>query len=151
MHRCATRLRALAAVAVLAPLLLTACRADPRIRYIPDGGTYTMEEALRRMEAADTGAARALSADEVPEARQAALAALRSIDASASALADLITSAFPFDTRSVPVLAEAAMVDGSEAWILVEAWGGREGALTSRRVWVLDRASGGVVSSATGD
>lgn len=134
---------------VTCALLLTACGSGPRITFIPDGGSYTSEEVLERADEADTREASDLTAEEAPEARQRALATLRTRGESASEAADTITRVFPPDTASVPVLVEAARVDGRRVWLIVEAWGGREGPLDARRVWVVDSETDEVVSSAT--
>lgn len=136
---------------ILALALLVGCSQKPRIQFIPDGGTYTTDSAMEAARAVDIGAAADLDVEDAAEARQDALASLRSVEGSASAFADLFTKTFPADTRSVPVYAEGAEVDGRPAWIVVEAWGGRSGGLDKRRIWILTQGAGDVISSGTAD
>lgn len=143
------RLRFLLVIVAFA--LLAGCAQKPRIQFIPEGGSYTTDAAMDAARAVDLSAVSALDTENVAEDRQDALASLRSSDGGASELADLITSTFAADTRSVPVYAEAATVDGRAAWIVVEAWGGRSGPLDKRRIWILARETGDIISSGTAD
>lgn len=86
---------------------------------------------------------------EAQELRQSALASLREKGAAQSDLANLLTEMFPQDPRSVPYYAEAANVDGKNAWIVLEIWGPEGGNLDNGRMWVFDRNSGEVMTSTT--
>lgn len=140
-----------ALVATMAASLLLGCGARPDITFIPDGTSYTSDSVVALARTVDMGEAPKLDAEDAPQARADVLASLRSRNADASAFADLMTRTFASGTRSVPVYAEAATVDGRAAWVVVEAWGGSSGPLDKRRVWVLARDSGAVISSATTD
>jgi len=86
---------------------------------------------------------------EAPELRQSALISLREKGAAQSDLANLLTEMFPQDSRSVPYYAEAAGVDGKNAWIVLEIWGPEGGNLDNGRMWVFDRDSKEVMTSTT--
>lgn len=136
-------------LALIALLALAACSSAPSVSFVDRGASYTLREAEQRAKAVDAGAAGRVRVEDASAARQTALTGLRTQGALAGKAADLLTSAFPVGTRSVPVYAEAAKVDGRDAWIVVEAWGGRTGTLTLRRLWVFDRTTGAVASAST--
>jgi hypothetical protein len=72
---------------------------------------------------------------------------LRATDEDGRRVADLLTKDFPADTRSVPVLVEAAQVAGRDAWIVVEAYATEGERLSGRRLWVFDRTDGAIITS----
>ena len=86
---------------------------------------------------------------EAPELRHSALISLREQGAEQAELANLLTEMFPQEVRSVPYYAEAATVDGTSVWIVLEAWGTESESLDNGRTWVLDRNSGEIMTSVT--
>jgi predicted transglutaminase-like cysteine proteinase len=80
--------------------------------------------------------------------RSQALAYLRTRGPVAARAADLLTAGFPQRTLSVPVLVRACRVDGHDAILVVEAWGGGDRTLDRRRLWVFDRLTGNVIAAA---
>jgi hypothetical protein len=88
------------------------------------------------LEASDPGSASHISSDEAAEARQEALANLRTHGEAAADLADVLTSEFPTDVLAVPYAVEHGTLDDRDAWFVFEAWGEEGGDLSGRRVWV---------------
>jgi hypothetical protein len=135
-------------LAVASLLAGAACAREPKVTFVPAGGTYTSAEARNRANTADPGAAATVRIEDATAERTAALVELRREGADGSAVADLLTEEFPSVTRSVPYYVEAATVDGTKAWIIAETWGGRQGTLDQRRLWVFDRSTHRVILSA---
>lgn len=140
--------RGLIAVALALPLLVSC--APSRAPLLVHGDDLTMQQAMDVARTADVSKVKDVDVEDASEARSQALVAIRREGGEeAGRLADLLTRDFPENTRSVPVLVEDATVDGVPAWIVVEAWGGRTGRLTHRRVWVFSRDNGRLLRSAS--
>ncbi len=128
----------LVSATLMASLALGGC-ASGDMQYIPEGGTYTLAEAQDLGSSANTDSVRDLTPDEARQERQERLARLRGEGEAARALADVLTTQLPADSAAVPLLVEAAVVDGADVWIVVEAWGDDDGPLAHRRLWLFDR------------
>ncbi|GAB4291350.1 MAG: hypothetical protein Kow0067_17960 [Coriobacteriia bacterium] len=133
---------------LVASFMLGGC-ASGDMQYIPDGDTYTLAEAQDLANAADTAGVRDLGPDEARQERQDRLARLRGEGEEARALADVLTTQLPADSAAVPLRIEAAVVDESDVWIVVEAWGDDDGSLEHRRLWLFDRQTLQLVGSAS--
>jgi hypothetical protein len=120
----------------LAVALLCGC-AKKGPAYVDAGTAHTKATALAVLSQADTSAVSSHPTSDGSKLRHDALAALRRQGAKASAVADLLTRAFPSDTRGVPVYVERATYDGKPAVLVVEATGPDSGSLNSRRLWVV--------------
>ena len=140
--------RLLAVVALLALMLLASACSRPAVRLVDDGASYSVDEARSRAATMQAGAAASVRVEGAIDARRDALVALRRIGAVGNRAADVLTREFPVDTKAVPFYVEAATVEPREVWIVVEAWGGRTGKLEKRRLWILDRSTGSVVTVA---
>ncbi len=88
-------------------------------------------------------------ADESPELRRKTLTRLRTMGEEPARLADILTASFPADTRALPVKVLEAKTEGRDVWAIIEVWGSAGGKLDKRRLWVIDRATGAIVSSTT--
>ncbi len=132
--------------ALLACTGLVGCEKKT-LEYIPTGGAYTMaqvEDVATQVSLVNVENERTADGSAL---RKDALLELRAAGGDASLLADALTRDFPSDATSVPLLVEAATVDGIEAWIVVEAWGDEDGTLSHRRVWILDRSTFTILGS----
>lgn len=143
-----TRSVALLGAAVLACIGLAAC-GQPALEYIPNGGAYTMAQAEDIASGISLSDVEGVKTSEGPALRKERLLQLREAGTEASLLADALTRDFPSGTASVPLLIESATVDGTEAWLVVEAWGDKDGTLSRRRLWVLDRSTFTVLASSS--
>lgn len=139
------------AIAALLSLTLLAggCAQGPSIRFVDDAKSYTLAEVERNAESIPAGPAARVKVSDSAEVRQGALARLRQKGTDAGAAADFMTTQFPVTTRAVPYYVEAASVDATSAWIIVEAWGGRTGELGYRRLWVFGRETGELLAATT--
>lgn len=146
-RRCASVSRLPAPFLASLLLLSLAGCASGTPAFVPNGGEYTHDEALAmaRDEDASEHAGRPVS--EAPRLRQEFLSDLRLQDEPGPTFAELYTAVFPAPARAVPVRVEAATVDGRSAWLIIEVWGPEGGRLENRRLWILDRESGQVISS----
>ena len=149
-RRRAGRSVATAMATVLAAALLvsglTSCSSGPELVFNPEGDTeYTLEELEEYTADADTSPAGGVDVSEAAGAREELLIELRTSGDEGTALATMLTDGFPPETASVPVLAEAAVVDGQDVWLVVEVWGDDEGELVHRRLWVFDQEDGTLV------
>lgn len=117
------------------------------LEYIPSGGSYTMAQVEDLTTQVNLSAVVNEQTADGSALRKEVLLELREADTGASSLADALTRNFPSDATSVPLLVEAATVDGVDAWIVVEAWGDEDGTLSRRRVWVLDRSTFTILGS----
>ena len=126
--------------------LLAACAPRFAVEFVAEGGSYSSGDLDARLAAADLESAARLAAENVPDARQEALASLRRHGEDAAALADSLTSDFPLDAASVPVIAERGHYDGAPAWIVIEAWGDAGGELSHRSIWVFSRDTHDVIA-----
>lgn len=135
--------------AVVAGVLLTGC-GGPDVVFVADGAGYTFEqvEALHTSQRPPSSMA-GEPVDTASDLRRDALVELRAQGGEAAELADFVTSALADTGRSVLYYGEAADVEGSPAWVLLEAWGAQSGTLDSTRLWVFDRESGAVIYSST--
>jgi hypothetical protein len=125
---------------------LASCSSAPELVFDPDGeAEYTLEELEEYTAEADPAPAEGVVVSEAAETREQLLIELRTRGDEGRELATMLTEGFPPETASVPVLAEAAFVDGQEVWLVVEAWGDEEGELTHRRLWVFAREDGTLV------
>ena len=136
---------ALAALTVFAP---SGC-SRAAVEYIPEGGVYTLADAQERARSLDVRGADAIETDKAASERVDRLVYLRRQDDQAAALADALTSGFPTENASVPVLAEHATVDGRPVWLIVELWGEPGAKLTHRRLWLLDDQTLEIVNSSS--
>lgn len=130
-------------------LATSACVQAPEIRFVDVSGVYTLAEVERNAGTVPAGSASAVTIADAVEVRQRALARLRQDGATAGKAADFMTTQFPVQTKAVPYYVEAATVDGKTAWIIVESWGGRTGALAYRRLWVFGRDTGELLVART--
>jgi hypothetical protein len=131
---------------VLLTTALAACGSAPELVFVPDGDAqYTLEELEAYTSGADVSPAEGVVVAEAAEVREELLVDLRTRGGEGEALATMLTEGFPPETASVPVLAETAVVDGQDVWLVVEVWGDDEGPLTHRRLWVFDREDGSLV------
>lgn len=130
-------------LAALLLFALSGCASSPDTELRTEPLALTVDEALALADEADAGRAGGVDVEDASEARSEALAGLRKRGEEGEQVADLLTAGFPGDLASVPILAQAAVIDGEEAWVVVEAYGDAEGALTHRRVWVF--ASDGTI------
>lgn len=130
------KIAALGLAALLTAHTLTACGSATRVTYIPEGQSYTAESLPEALEASDPAAASRVSAEEAPDARQSALANLRTNGDEAALLADMLTAEFPTDALAVPYAVERGAYEGEEAWMVFEAWTSDGPELAGKRVWV---------------
>ncbi|MFA5843789.1 MAG: hypothetical protein WC971_03050 [Coriobacteriia bacterium] len=140
-----------AALALMCIIVLTTggCRGRDAVAFVDQRSVYTTQQVREMARKCALGDVAGRPVSEASELRHERLSELREKGADWARAADVLTVGFPADTRSVPVRVEAASVDGVEAWVVVEAWGPRGGALDSRRVWVFDRSDGRVLTVAT--
>jgi len=129
-------------------LVATSC-SEADIRFVDQGASYSFDETERLAESAELPEFAGRPTEEAAELRHRQLVALRSAGSQGAELAELLTDQFPGENRSVPFYAEAASVDGSPAWLVVEVWGPEGETLKSTRLWVFERASGRVMLSAS--
>ena len=140
--------RPLAVLAALAVcLLLVGCGARADLTFTMEGGSYSAADLEPLLAAADLGATARVATSEAPDVRIEVLAQLRQEGDDAIALADTLTSDFPVDVAAVPVAVEAATYEGEPAWIVIEAWGDEDGALTHRRLWVFSKSDQSVLAA----
>jgi hypothetical protein len=59
----------------------------------------------------------------------------------------MLTNEFPLATVAVPAIVELGAFEGEPAWIVIEAYEGADGTLSSRRLWVFSRADLSVVAA----
>jgi hypothetical protein len=144
-ERRTTPLTLLAAGALIA--LVAAC-STPRSDFAPETRSYTTTQVVEIARDANVSAFEDLPVSEAPRLRRSFLGRLRASDDPGPEFASLYTRTFPLPGRSVPVLVQAADVDGHAAWVIVEVFGPEGGNLRSVRYWILDRESGRVLSSA---
>jgi hypothetical protein len=139
------RLPALAiALSLALSLTLTAC-AHREVTFAPGTTVVDKAEADRIALSADLRDSASLKGEDAVSARTEALVALRKQGKEAGGVADLLTRVFPSDTKAVPLLVRGVTMNGTPAWLVVEAWAERTGALSHRRVWVLSRSAGDVL------
>lgn len=135
---------------VIAAVLLTAACAASHIVFVSDGASYTFKEVERLPSMLDTPRYLGAPVSEASVLRRDALVDLRGMGTEAAELAELVTQSLPASDRAVPYYAEAAEVEGVPAWIVLEVWGSAGGTLEHTRTWVLDRSTGEVLFSSSG-
>lgn len=142
---CSTLVAVLASIAIVT----AGCTGGARIVF-RSGGVYSMPQAER---IAKEAAAAGIEGKDVAEAsslRGRLLGDLRADGGEAADFATAYTRTFGgAEQRAVPVYAEAATIDGRPVWLVVEVWGPKDGRLDARRLWVLSRPKGEIVSSIT--
>jgi hypothetical protein len=126
---------------------LVACGTAARLTFIPDGGSYTVEDLPALLASADLSAVSSTTTEDGSRLRQEMLTSLRRQGDDAAALADTLTREFPPEVTSVPVVVERATYDGSPAWIVIESWGEEGGTLSHRRLWVFSYEERAVVAA----
>lgn len=119
------------------------------VEYIPEGGTYTLAEVQEHAVTVDARGAERIATDDAYEERVDRLVYLRRQGEEAAAVADALTSGFPTENASVPILVERGTVDGQPVWIVVEAWGEPGAKTEHRRLWLLDGQTLDVVNSSS--
>jgi hypothetical protein len=139
----------LLACAIVA-LAIAGCSSTFSVAFVDTNATYDTSKLQKLL--ADTAAADRVSESttaEAAELRHEALVQIRSHGAGGSSAADLITRTFPASTKSVPIYAEWATVEGAESLILIEAWADPSGKLGSKRLWVINAQTEEIVYSAS--
>lgn len=150
----AARVRAARAIVWLLALALGAsalvgCTA-PSVEFSVADTPYTLSQMQLVMDRADVSGVSDRSVADAIAIRRRALARLRGEGEAEAEAADFVTDVLPPESASVPVYIEKADVDGVPSYIVVEAWGARDGQLDRKRLWVLDAVSGDVIFSAAG-
>ncbi len=135
-------------VTALTALALAGC-GTATVEYIPEGGAYTLAEVQERAATVEAHGADRIATDDAYEERVDRLVYLRRQGEAAAALADALTSGFPTENASVPILVEHGTVDGQPVWIVVEAWGEDGARMEHRRLWLLDDQTLDVVNSSS--
>ena len=134
--------------AALIILTLSACSAE-QITYIDEDNSYDDSTIDSIVEDVGHSPMTDTPAEESVDLRHKSLVELRSKEGSAEELANLLTSTFSSEIEAVPYYAEAGTFEGTDVWIMLEAWGSSGGTLDRTRMWVFDRQSGDVVMSTT--
>lgn len=135
-------------LALALALPLTAC-SRPQAIMVDEGNSYDMESVAELQSTIERPGVEGSPVSEASALRREALIALRSQDSSGAELAEFITKTLPDNGRSVPYYGEAAIVNGTSAWILLELWGAAGETLDHVRIWVFDRATGDILFSST--
>lgn len=117
-------------------MLSSACTSPMRLTYIPDGASFGASELTRVLESVEIGDAYDIDPQDVQQARQHALADLRTYGDDTAALADALTTDFPADVNAVPVEVWSATYEGEPAWVVIEVWGDPSEELRHRRMWI---------------
>lgn len=141
--------RMIALLALLPLLALGAGCSKPGLEYIPTGGTYTMDEAQAAAAATNLESVKDVRTADAPALRTERLEQLRTNGPEASALADALTKDFPSETAAVPLRVESGTIDGAECWLVIEAWGDDDGALSHKRLWVINRTTLEIIGSSS--
>lgn len=137
-----TLLVSLMLILALAP----GCTRASTVKYVTQDRKYAARELAGMASKLPAPSFAGEPVSEASELRQTALAALRA-KGETQPLADLLTDAFPSPNRSVPYYVERAIVDGRDAWIVVEIWGSSDGTLDKSRVWAFDAHTSDVIVS----
>lgn len=117
-------------------MLTSACASPTRVTFIPDGPSFGASELTRVLESVEIGDAHDIDPKDVRQARQDALADLRTYGDDAAALADALTADLPADVNAVPVEIWSATYEGEPVWVVIEAWGDPSEKLRYRRMWI---------------
>ncbi|MDO8915184.1 MAG: hypothetical protein Q7W16_03790 [Coriobacteriia bacterium] len=146
-------MRALPAAAMgtlfAAALLIGACTTTPRVAFTADAGVMSATEIDALASSADLGPVEGVDIEQAPDVRTDALVWLREQGAAGDRAATLLTIGFPARTAAVPLIVSVARVEGVQSLIVVEAFGGKSGPLSSRRLWVFDYKTGDLLRSAS--
>ena len=146
--RCPAVAIAAAVAVLLLAIVLAGCASTSGLGpVVATGASYTTAQVEDAAQATSLGDATRITREQAPAERQKALARLRGTGAAGVAVADLITKLFPADTAAVPVRVELAKVGGTDALNILEAAPGRDGTLTTRRLWILSYPDGQVLDS----
>lgn len=132
---------------IIIALALVGCGRNTTMEYIPEGGSYALVEIEAVARSVNVTPLENVLPSDIPDTRQKYLTDLRGHGGEASRVADALTRDFPLDTAAVPLLVEAAEVDGRPVWLIVEAWAEEGGTLAHRRLWLLDRETLDLVDS----
>jgi hypothetical protein len=149
------KVRARGSAALLHALLLAVavtvagCASGPHAEFVDAGHVYTTAQVDRFAPGKSAGSAAGVTVADAPAVRKTVLTELRRHGERGSQAADFLTKDFPVVTKAVPFYVEHATVDRRPSWIVLEAWGGRTGKLTMRRLWVIDTSSGAVLDART--
>jgi hypothetical protein len=143
--------RTLFIIAIVLGLVAIGSGCNPRyaLRFETSGTPLTGPQAEQLASTTDISVLAGVTATDAVAMRAQVLADLRTHGELGQRAADLLTVGFPENTAAVPVLVRASTIDGVEAVIVVEAFGGAGESLTHRRLWVFDRASGAVLRAAS--
>jgi len=131
-----------AAVLALLALAMAGCAQTYHLSVEPTGAALDAVAADRLAASTDISALASVTTTDAPAMRTSVLAQLRTQGAFGQRAADLLTAGFPARTASVPVLVRGATFAGTDAVVVVEAWGSSGGKLVHRRLWVFDRVTG---------
>lgn len=143
--------RTLVPIAVVFLLITAAagCAARYELRFETSGSPLTGPQAEQLAATTDISTLASVTTTDAVAMRTKVLSDLRTRGELGQRTADLLTVGFPERTAAVPVLVRACAVDGVDAVLVVEAFGGVGGTLTHRRLWVFDRASGQILRAAS--
>jgi hypothetical protein len=140
--------RILIVALLVAVIAVSGCRREA-VSFVDLNAYYTTQQLQQTLGRTSTGDVASKARQDASRLRHQVLTQLRAQGTRASLAADLITRTFPTATPSVPVYVERATVDGVDALVIVEAWGGPGGRLSSKRLWALDANSGTILFSAS--
>jgi hypothetical protein len=136
-------------VALVLTAVAAGCAARYELRFETSGSPLTGPQAEQLAATTDISTLASVTTTDAIVMRTKVLSDLRTRGELGQRTADLLTVGFPERTAAVPVLVRACTVDGVEAVLVVEAFGEEGGTLTHRRLWVFDRASGGILRAAS--
>ncbi|MCK8115682.1 hypothetical protein [Anaerosoma tenue] len=128
-------------------MLASACTSSTRVTYIPDGASFGASDLTLMLESVQIEDAHDIDPNDAQQARQDALADLRTYGDDAAALADALTTDFPADVNAVPVEVWSATYEGEPAWVVIEVWGDPSEDLRYRRMWIYSADDMSLVSA----
>lgn len=132
-------------VTVALSVTLTGCAHPFEPSLVTTRATLSVKSAETIAATADISALSGAKAADAARERQSVLQRLRSRGALGTRAAELLTAGFPGDTPAIPVLVRACDMNGTDAILIVEAFGDAGGALVHRRLWVFDRSTGALL------
>jgi hypothetical protein len=137
----------LAVTFVALALVLAACGGSgiPEVVFEASGAPLTAATADALAASTDIGAFASIESSSAPALRMKALEKLRAQGEIGARVAELLTEGFPPVTLSVPVLVRVCQVDGKDAVLVIEAYGGAGGKLTHKRSWVFELGTGTIL------
>jgi hypothetical protein len=130
-------------LAIVLAASLTGCAAE-ETTFIDNSASYDATSVMKMADGIDASKLAKTPSKEAIALRHQALTSLRSRGGAAVPVADMMTRTFSAETRAVPIYFERATFGGRPAVVVVEAAGPANGALSTKRVWVLDE-QGGVI------